>query len=682
MKKAVFEKYGDLDVIKIIDTPKPVATKNEVIIKVKSVGLNPKDILVRKGKFKRLSGKKFPQTIAYECSGIIEDPNGSRFKKGDKVFGMVNGMKGRCCSEYVRININEIAKAAKNLSYDELAGIPLAAQTALQAIRDLGKLQKDQHICINGASGGVGTLAIQIAKELGGKITTISSRKNVDFCMNLGADQAIAYDETDILKTEQKFDVFFDVFGNYSFQKTAHLLQPKGIYVTTVPKLEIIKEQFFNLFRRKKAKLVVVKSNTKDLQWLAQGLEKGAIKPIVDKVFPMEEIKEAQAYIMTKRAKGKVIIQVESPSNSNETNSNEESVEEMEKEEKKVIVHEKPSPNLKQFFKKTPSAELFEGILIYSNIYEYSVLKEGPKKSIIKLFVKDSWVKYQKEDLDGKIIYQAIYNPETMLVYDVSDVSENIIVSKFEDATSIDLKEFPFRREYEDRTLYGQRGVISDDNYSVEHESYWMDGLNINVKYEAPFLANVLFSKEQEKTLVVHSKYDSNFMKEHNLKDTHDVILIDIKQMALPKSEFEIDTDKLEKYRMVSDKQYEREENLASDGIHKFRAIAYLEKLYQRELTEKEKQLALKTLLEIFDKDPKKKEELIAEIKERERAADEELKARNKKMISILEREFNRKLTEEEKTQPTTLYVKYMQDNPSKAVLLGKELLLSLKSDE
>ncbi|MCH2045438.1 MAG: NAD(P)-dependent alcohol dehydrogenase [Saprospiraceae bacterium] len=311
MKKAIFEKYGDLDVIQIIDAPMPVAAKNEVIVKVKSVGLNPKDILVRKGKFKRLSGKKFPQTIAYECSGIIEDPNGSHFQKGDKVFGMVNGMKGRCCAEYVRISLNEIAKAPSNLSYHESAGIPLAAQTALQAIRDLGKLQKGQSICINGASGGVGTLAIQIAKELGGQITTISSQKNTDFCRSLGANQAIAYDGTDILKSDQKFDVFFDVFGNYSFKKTAHLLESRGIYISTVPKMEIIKEQFFNLFRRKKAKLVVVKSNRKDLQWLAQGLEKGIIKPIVDKVFPMEAIQEAQKYIATKRAKGKVIIQMD-----------------------------------------------------------------------------------------------------------------------------------------------------------------------------------------------------------------------------------------------------------------------------------------------------------------------------------------------------------------------------------
>ena len=290
MKKAIFESYGGLDTIKIVASKIPPLSAREVLVKVEAVGLNPKDVLVRKGKFKQLTGKKFPQTIGFEFSGIIEDPHHSSFAKGESVFGMVNGWQGRCCAEFLNIRTDEISRAPENLSYEELAGIALAGQTALQAIRDIGGIQKNQKICINGASGGVGTLAIQIAKALGGIVTTISSKKNMDFCCSFGADRTVAYDETDILKSGEQFDLFFDVFGNYSFRETSPIIAVSGKYITTVPKLAIFKEQLFNLFRKKKAKMIVVKSKAKDLQWLSDQLASNNIRPVVDKIFPWSKL--------------------------------------------------------------------------------------------------------------------------------------------------------------------------------------------------------------------------------------------------------------------------------------------------------------------------------------------------------------------------------------------------------
>lgn len=310
MKKAIIEKYGDLDVIKIVDTEQPTLTKNHVLVKVKAAALNPKDILVRKGKFKQLSGRKFPQGIGYDFAGTIENGNSNPFKKGDKVFGMVNGMKGRCCAELLAVDVNELYKIPTNLSFEAAAGVPLAGQTALQAIRDKGNLTKGQKICINGASGGVGTLAIQVAKELGGIVTTISSDKNLDYCQSFGADKTLSYNQVNILELTNKFDIFFDVFGNYNYQKVAKILTPRGKYVTTVPKAAIVKEQFYNLFRRKKASMVVVKSNQADLKWFYDKLTVGKVRPVVDKTFPLEEIKAAQKYIESKRAKGKIILKI------------------------------------------------------------------------------------------------------------------------------------------------------------------------------------------------------------------------------------------------------------------------------------------------------------------------------------------------------------------------------------
>ena len=308
MKKAINEKYGDLEVIKLVAMETPTLTTKQVLVKVKAAALNPKDILVRKGKFKQLSGRKFPQGIGYDFAGTIQNTNGHSFKEGAKVFGMVNGMKGRCCASLVAVDINELYQMPDNISVEAAAGIPLAGQTALQAIRDKGQLMKGQKICINGASGGVGTLAIQVAKELGGVITTISSDKNLDFCQSFGADITLSYTQTNILESTTKFDIFFDVFGNYSFQKVVKILTAKGKYITTVPKAAIFKEQFYNLFRKKKASMVVVKSKKEDLKWFYDKIIIDKIEPVVDKVFPLIEIKNAQKYIESKRAKGKVIL--------------------------------------------------------------------------------------------------------------------------------------------------------------------------------------------------------------------------------------------------------------------------------------------------------------------------------------------------------------------------------------
>ncbi|MCR9286267.1 MAG: NAD(P)-dependent alcohol dehydrogenase [Bacteroidetes bacterium] len=312
MKAAIITKFGKPDVIEITDLPQPKLKKGEVLIQVKAAALNPKDILIRKGKFKIATGSKFPMQIGHDLAGMVVDSNGSTmFKNGAEVFGMINGWSPRTCAEFLHVSEKELYWKPQNLSFEDAAGIPLAGQTALQAIRDMGNLKPNQKICINGASGGVGTLAIQISKILGGYITTVSSGRNLEFCHSLGADKMIDYSKEKITESDQKFDVFFDVFGNYSFPKTKHLLTKKGIYISTVPGGKIIIEQLKNPFRRQKAKLVVVKSKSQNLKWLYEKIETNLIKPVTDKVFPLGEIRAAQAYIETKRAKGKVIIKIE-----------------------------------------------------------------------------------------------------------------------------------------------------------------------------------------------------------------------------------------------------------------------------------------------------------------------------------------------------------------------------------
>lgn len=308
MKAAQIRSFGDTDQLEVVEIPVPGIGHGEVLIRVGAAGLNPKDVLVRKGKFRRLTGSKFPMGVGFEFSGVVEATRASEFQPGQEVFGMINGWQGRCCAGYVAVAAGELARSPQNFPALEVAGIPLAGQTALQALRDKGKLQPGQRVLINGASGGVGTLAIQIANAFGGEVTAVSGTANVERCASLGAHRAISYEATELTTLQEEFDLFFDVFGNYSFQTIAHLLKPGGRYVTTVPKPAIFVEQLKNVFRRKKALMVVVRSNTADLEWLRDHLETGQLQPVVDSTYPLGEVVEAQLRIASKRARGKVIV--------------------------------------------------------------------------------------------------------------------------------------------------------------------------------------------------------------------------------------------------------------------------------------------------------------------------------------------------------------------------------------
>ncbi len=310
MKKAIFGQYGSVDNIKIIDAQIPSLKSNQTLVKVKAAALNPKDILIRKGKFKRLSGKKFPQTIGFDYAGIVEKSKNKTFKKGDKVFGMINGWQGKSCSNFISVKANELWKMPSNLTFEEAAGIPLAGQTALQALK-MGNIKQGDKILINGASGGVGTLAIQIAKAYKAQVTTISSSKNIDLCYALGADYAIAYDKGTSFNFMDEFDIFFDVFGNYSFRQVNQLLSPKGLFITTVPKKHVFKDRMLNFLSGQKTQMVYVKSNQSDLKWLCNNIEAKKLKPVIDSIYSLEDVKEAQSYVETKRAKGKVILSMD-----------------------------------------------------------------------------------------------------------------------------------------------------------------------------------------------------------------------------------------------------------------------------------------------------------------------------------------------------------------------------------
>ncbi len=314
MKAIVYNNYGRPDVLEEQEIDIPALGPDKILIKVYAAGVNPKDCLVRKGKFKLFTKKDFPKQLGYDFSGrVVETGQGiDTVESGDAVYGMLNGWKGVSYAEYLIAKPEELSPMPDNSTFAQGAAVPLAAQTALQALRDIGKIRAGHRVCINGASGGVGTYAVQIAKAFGSHVTGICSGANAKLVSQLGADKVIDYHTQNILELDKKYDIFFDVFGNFKFKKVKQILKPGGIYISTIPSPgRLLKDLWHRIIPiGKEERLVVVKSKTRDLLFLKELIEQKKVTPTVDKAFPLSQARDAHTYVETKRAQGKIVLKV------------------------------------------------------------------------------------------------------------------------------------------------------------------------------------------------------------------------------------------------------------------------------------------------------------------------------------------------------------------------------------
>jgi len=312
MRAVVIDRYGGPEVLRAAVVPRPVPTHGQVLVRTQFIGVNPKDVIVRKGKFQVATGKKFPMLVGHDIAGeVVEAAVGADLAEGDRVYGMINDFAGRAYAEYAAVDAQQLAMAPTSVDLRVAAAVPLASQTALQALRDDANLKSGQRVLINGASGGVGVFAVQIAKILGGSVTAVCSHRNLELVSELGADEIVDYTKRELVDLAERFDVIFDVFGNYSFDRLKHLLTPRGTYVQTIPSARIFKDVARTFVRRQRAKLVVVRSRRDQLDWMRQQIDAGALRVVVDRSFPLDEAAEAHRYMETKRARGKVVLAVE-----------------------------------------------------------------------------------------------------------------------------------------------------------------------------------------------------------------------------------------------------------------------------------------------------------------------------------------------------------------------------------
>lgn len=312
MKAVVIREYGSPEVLQYQEVEPPKIKPDQLLVKVRATCVNPVDWKIRKGMLKLITGNKFPMILGFDLSGDVVEVGSqvTRFKPGDAIYGNV-GLLGGAYAELAAVPEKSVALKPTNMTYEEAASVPVAALTALQALQDLAHIQPGQTVLINGASGGVGTFAVQIAKALGAEITAVCSTKNSDLVKSLGADRVIDYTQQDFTQDTAQYDIILDAVAKQSFSSCKQVLKPNGIYVNTLPTPETIVQSVLTAFiPGKKAKFILETARSQDLLYLKELIEAGKIRSVIDRTFPLQELAAAHAYSESERAVGKIAITV------------------------------------------------------------------------------------------------------------------------------------------------------------------------------------------------------------------------------------------------------------------------------------------------------------------------------------------------------------------------------------
>jgi NADPH:quinone reductase-like Zn-dependent oxidoreductase len=324
MKAIVYTKYGPPDVLELKEVEKPTPQDNEVLVKVHAASLNAYDWhLLRADPFLvRLMGggllKPKNQILGADLAGRVEavGRNVKQFQPGDEVFGDLSGCGSGGFAEYVSVPENALALKPANMTFEETATVPMAAVTALQGLRDKGKIQPGQKVLINGASGGVGTFAVQIAKSFGAEVTAVCSTGKMDMARSIGADQVIDYTQEDFTQNEQRYDLILAANGYHSIWDYKRALSPKGIYVMAGGSMAQIFQAmllgpWISMAGSKKMGALSARPNQKDLVFMKELLEAGKVVPVIDRCYPLSEVADALRYLEEGHAQGKIVITVE-----------------------------------------------------------------------------------------------------------------------------------------------------------------------------------------------------------------------------------------------------------------------------------------------------------------------------------------------------------------------------------
>jgi NADPH:quinone reductase-like Zn-dependent oxidoreductase len=312
VKAITYSAYGPRDRLVATEVPHPEPRNREILVRVTRAALNPKDAVFRSGLYKLLSGSRFPKRCGVDFAGVVEATRSPDFQVGQRVFGMLDELTYRrgTFAEFVACKDHEAAPLPDRVTDEDGAAAALVSLTAVQALRDIGRTGPGSRVLVYGASGGVGTVAIQVARILGAEIDATSSPRNFDLCRSLGAARTWDYASTALQDAQPRFDVVFDVFGNLRFEAVRHALQPRGVFITTIATAGRIARDVVTRLAPVQRRIVAVRARRKDLEQVASWLESGALRAVIDSRFPLEGVRDAFAVLESKRARGKIVLEI------------------------------------------------------------------------------------------------------------------------------------------------------------------------------------------------------------------------------------------------------------------------------------------------------------------------------------------------------------------------------------
>ena len=317
MKAVVYERFGSPDLLELRGIGKPSIADDQILVKVHAASIQQTDINFRTGTpflARLLAGPFKPknQILGCDYSGIVEATGKKvdEYSVGDEVYGQLNKRTGTH-AEYISVSMKEVSPKPRNLTHVEAASVGVAGTLALQFLRDHGEMQQGQKVLVNGASGGIGTFAVQVAKAYDTEVTGVCSTSNLEMVKSIGADHVIDYTQEDFTERVNEYDIVFDAVRKNSFANCKKALTQKGIYVTTEFGPTIMLQMKMNSNPNGKRMVgALLKADPQDLVVLTELIEAGRIWPVIDRTYPLKEIVDAHRYVEKGHAKGKVIVQI------------------------------------------------------------------------------------------------------------------------------------------------------------------------------------------------------------------------------------------------------------------------------------------------------------------------------------------------------------------------------------
>ncbi|PQO42544.1 zinc-binding alcohol dehydrogenase [Blastopirellula marina] len=323
MQAVVLRQYGAAENLETTDLPRPKFTADQVLIKIHASSVNPIDWKLRKGMLKWVMPDKLPAVLGFDVAGEIADIGYAAkqhgWNEGDAVMAFSNATLGGCYAEYVAVDAKLLARKPDNLSFEDAAAIPLAGTTAWKSLVKLGQLHAGDDVLINGASGGVGTYAVQIAKALGANVTAVCSPKNHDLVRELGADDVIDYHAADFTRMGRSYDIIFDAVSKSSFTECRKVLNPNGHYIATLPSVESVGFSLVSKLQRQSCHVVLARPDGDILRSLASLASEGKLRSIIDSTYPLREVAAAHRKSEGEHVVGKIVLQVEQDSSADES---------------------------------------------------------------------------------------------------------------------------------------------------------------------------------------------------------------------------------------------------------------------------------------------------------------------------------------------------------------------------